>query len=337
MDIERLFEKEIENHLFTDFDVCVLNGTKSGNFRGGCHVSNGSRLFDVASLTKACTHLLMLKLFAEKIFSPEDSFKELIPSIQQERKDDRQLWHFLCYVVQSYGFDYESLRDGTTLSLKDTLLSAGFGHWGRRFKYDNVASAYLGVWLGEAFGNMGLEELIQSLSINKEDKGNLLFHPVSRGRIDSALVVPTRKEKELCGRVHDPLAFHHEDTELSIAGLFSDAKTIASIFHHGVDMLIASGFYDEVSKNQLTKFNINENTYGLGFDIPFQSSLEGLQVEGPMIFAGWTGCRLFFAKRPRVTICFLTNRVLCGDTAESRGRFSQFSWNVIREALRCTK
>jgi|SRR3989344_671864 len=332
MDIYRLFEKGVKDRLFTDFDVCVKNGSFNESFSGGSHVSEGAWLFDVASLTKACTHLLILKLFADKLYYPEDSFKKFV-NIRQANGDDRKLWHFLCYVVQSYGVDYESLRDGTTTSMKDSLLSTGFGHWGKRFKYDNIASAYLAIWLEKVFDS-GIQELLHHFLLEGEEKSRFMFHPVVRKLVDPIITVPTRLEKSLRGRVHDPLSFHHELTELSIAGLFSDAKTLTSAFHRGVNKLIASGFYDEVSKNQLPKLGIRENSYGLGFDLPFKSSLENLPIEGPLIFAGWTGCRVFFAKRPRVTICFLTNRVLCGDTAELRGQFSQFSWSVIREVLR---
>jgi CubicO group peptidase (beta-lactamase class C family) len=331
MHIERLFEEGMKEGLFTDYDVCVEGPTRTQT-SGGAHISAGARLFDTASLTKACTHLLCLKLFTERKLRPEDSFTRYL-NVPQTNGDDRRLWHFLCYIVQSYAFDYESLRDGTTKPFKEELLSKGFGHWSRRFKYDNLASAYLAILLEEIFKS-DLETIFRNELLESGEQERFLFHPVRRGLIDPSLVVPTKAEPETRGRVHDPLSLQHEDTVLSVAGLFSDAQTMTGIFHRQIDSIIAGGLYDEVSRNQLPKMGLAGNSYSLGFDIPYSESLKGLSVDGPLVFAGWTGCRLFFAKKPRITVCFLTNRVYCQGTEEARKRFTEFSWSVIREALR---
>lgn len=331
MDIEILFEKARAEGLFTDYDVCV-KGPRSLSFSGGKHVRAGARLFDIASLTKACTHLLFLKLFSKGILSPEDSYNRYIPVIQQDG-DDRQLWHFLCYTVLGYNIDYESLRDGTTPSIKNELLSKGFGHWSKRHRYDNIASAYLAILLEKMYG-ADIEEILHAEILLPEERSSFLFHPVRRNIVDPSFVVPTRIEDSLRGLVHDPLSFHHQDSNLSVAGVFSTAEVLAGIFHRMVDRLISDGFYSEVASNQLLKLGDHDHRYALGFDIPFERSLKGFSVTNPVIFGGWTGCRIFFAENPRVTVCFLTNRVLSGDTAESRQRFSEFSWNTIREVLR---
>lgn len=334
MEIKKLFEESVETGWFTDYDVCI-KGPVEIKFSGGRHVSQGARLFDVASLTKACTHLLLLKMFVRGELSPESSFARFVPA-PQHLGDDRQLWHFLCYAIQNYNFDYEALRDGTTKTFKEELVSKGFGRWSKRFKYDNIASAYLAILLEKLFGGK-LEEILRTelLGVSSSMRENFVFHPVKRGLVTPEMVVPTRQNNLLRGRVHDPLSFQHEDTDLSVAGLFSNAETLAEVFHENVNELISAGFYDEVAKNQLMRIGVGENAFGLGFDIPFAMSLQGFNVEGPLIFAGWTGCRVFFTKRPRITICFLTNRVFCSETQEARMRSREFSWSVIREALRC--
>ena len=329
MDIERLFEEGVEDGLFTDFQVCV-RGSVRVDFSGGRHISAGARLFDVASLSKALTHLLFWDLFSAGAIRPEDSLGRFI---QVSNVDGRQLWHFMSYLVQDYGFDFEKLRRGETGSFRDVLLTDGFGPWERRFSYDNYSSAYLGLILERIF-EAGLEEVYhEQLLEGEEEKRNLLFHPVFRGLVSPRCVVPTGPEMR--GFVQDTLAFSHHMEHISVAGVFSNATVIADVFHRALGRIIATGFYDIGSRNQLEKVGISteEHNYAMGFDIPYAQSLE-TSVDGPIIFAGYTGCRLFFAKRPRVTVCFLTNRVFCGDSVETRKRFSSFSWRVIREILR---
>jgi len=329
--IEELFHNGVREGIFTDFDVSV-RGDFVSDFKGGTHVAGGAHLFDVASITKACAHLLLLLLFVEKKLSPQDKFSRYL-DVPHVRNEERELWHFLCYVVQSYAFDYEALRDGTTSGFKDKLLAQGFGHWGKRFLYDNISSTYLSLLIEEIF-KADLEEVFRSYLLpDPSMKGSFIFHPVHRGIIPSVCVVPTQVGPSVRGIVHDPLSSHHQNVNLAVAGIFSNAVTLAEVFHEGIDRVISSGFFETVARNQLDKLGITENRYGLGFDLPFKESLSDLCVEGAMIFSGWTGCRVFFAKKPRVTIVFLTNRVLCEESAVSRRRFSQFSWTVIRRVL----
>lgn len=332
MVIQNLFEKARQEALFTDFDIHI-EGEVNESISGGTSIEAGARLFDIASLTKACTHLLVLKLISEGKLSPTENFSRFV-NVRQPHDVEREIWHFLSYVAQGYAFDYEALRAGLTKeSFKDVLVSAGFGAWGKRFKYDNIASAYLALLLEQMFQAPLQQIFWEKLLPEKSYATDFLFHPVHRGIVSPSLVVPTSSVVDSRGLVHDPLSRHHQDTDLSVAGLFSTAKVLCQVFHEAVDRLIASGHYDEFSKNQLTKLGITENVYGLGFDLPNPKSLQGYVVEGPMIFAGWTGCRLFFSKRPRLTICFLTNRVLCGDTLQSRSQFSGFFWDVVRTVL----
>lgn len=334
MDLQGLFEQERRNGLFADYDVCVMGPVvEKSEFSGGVHVDGGSYMFDVASLTKACTHLLLLKMFASGELNPTDSFGKFV-NLPQANGDDRELWHFLCYTVQSYGFDYESLRDGTTSVFKEELIARGFGHWAKRFKYDNIASAYLALLVERIYG-CGIEDVFhERLLHEKSQRDHFLFHPVSRGIVSPQIAVPTSAYSGLRGIVHDPLSFSHQDSHLSVAGVFSTAKVLCEMFHGAIEELVACGLYEEAARNQLLKLGIAENSYGLGFDIPFPASLGGYQVEDPLLFAGWTGCRLFFSRKPRLTICFLTNRVLLGDDGQSRQRFSGFFWSVVREVLK---
>ncbi len=332
MSVQNLFEEAQKQGLFTDFDIHI-EGEVSESYSGGVSVAEGARLFDIASLTKACTHLLVLKLIDEGKLKATDSFSKYV-SVRQHRGDDREIWHFLSYVAQGYGFDYEALRAGVRSEpFKEVLTSSGFGVWGRRFKYDNIASAYLAILLEQMFRATLQQIFWEKLLPDKSYATEFLFHPVHRGIVSPSLVVPTSSDIVARGLVHDPLSRQNQETDLSVAGLFSTAKVLCQVFHEAVDRLIASGHYDELSQNQLTKLGIRENVYGLGFDLPNPKSLQGYTVEGPLIFAGWTGCRLFFSKQPRLTICFLTNRVLCGDTLESRSQFSGFFWDVVRAVL----
>jgi CubicO group peptidase (beta-lactamase class C family) len=331
MDIERMFEDGAREGLFTDFDVCV-RGPVEVDFRGGRFVSDGARLFDVASLTKALTHLVLWKLFSNKKLSPDDLFSGFIsvPNV-----GDRRIWHFMSYVVQNYRRDLKELRDvlhKADGSVFGELIGSGFGSWTKRFSYDNYSSAYLGFLLESMFGT-DIEGVIHSqLLMNSSERDSLLFNPVARGLVEPEIVVPTSNSRWR-GIVHDPLSAAHITEKISVAGVFSTAHTLANVFHRTVDEVIASGFYDAASQNQLVGAGIEDHEYGLGFDIPYAQSLE-TSVEGPLVFAGYTGCRLFFAKRPRVTICFVTNRVFLGDSEDSRKNLTRFSWKVIREVLR---
>lgn len=325
-----MFEKGIKERLFTDFDVCV-KGPLEIQYRGGIHLNEGAQLFDVSSLTKAVTYLLMWKLFSQKALSPDHDFAKFLPSVPHI--NGRLLRHFMSYMVQNYGFDYDALRRGSIGPCKGVLLKEGFGLWKKKFAYDNFASAYIGLLLEEVF-QQDIEAVLKSqFEIEKE---NFFFHPVYRGIVKPASVVPTRVDEGLRGLVHDPLSMTHQNENIISAGLFSTASVIAHLFHRALDPIIRSGFYDIGSKNQLEGYGITNYDYSLGFDIPYQSNLQGAFVDQPLVFAGWTGCRIFFAKQPRITVCVTTNRVFCADTPESRKRFSEFFWGVIRQVLRAT-
>ncbi len=330
MDIERMFERAQKDNLFTDFDFCLYHGPdEEVRFSGGYHVSAGAHLFDIASLTKALTHLVWWRLFALGQYSPEDLIKKFLPL---SGSGDRRLWHFLSYLVQSYAFDFEHLKAGLLgKSLKEEL-RRGFGPWSRTFGYDNYASAYLGLALEEIFG-MTLEEVFHSQFGISSVTSKLVFHPRYRGRVAPERIVPT--SPTFCGAVHDPLSRLYQPEQVSVAGVFSDASTIAEIFHRELDPIMHSPFYDMASVNQLDKCNVKGRSHALGFDIPYPTMFAD-PVEGALIFSGWTGCRLFFAKRPRITFCYLTNRVFCEDTPESRKRSSQFFGEVVRKVIaRC--
>lgn len=329
MDIERMFEDAVKNGLFTDFDVCV-RGPYETSFSGGIHLTRGARLFDIASITKALTHLLLLRLFVEGRVRPDDKLAKylVIPN-----SGHRELWHFMSYLAKKYAFhvDYDNLIGGEVGSLKELMLTKGFGEWTKKHKYENYSSMYLGFVLEKLF-ETGLEEIFHSQYCFDGEAEKLLFHPMRRG-VDPSLIVPTRKEEHLRGMTFDPVASAHSAENLSIAGVFSNAKTVADIFHRTLEPIIRSGLYATASKNQLAGTDDEAAPWGLGFDIPVPERNLG-SISGPLIFAGSTGCRIFFTERPRVTVCVLTNRVFFGNTVDSRERFSKFAWEVIREALR---
>lgn len=333
-ELQQMFENSRDTGLFTDYDFCV-QGQMTEKFSGGKYVSQGSTLFDVASLTKACSHLLFLRLFFGKVISPEDKFEDFFPV---PNASSRQLWHFLCYTVKDYNFSYEALRNGTIGPFRDVLLKSGFGPWGKRFQYENLSSACLAFVLENLF-NTGIEQILQQrLLFDQCHRNRFTFNPVRKGLIEPGIVVPTRTNLAFRGLVHDPLSFNHPGEDLSVAGLFSDAETLAKTFHFNLDPIINTQFYTEVAVNQLTKLKIVDRKYALGLDIPNDDVLREFEMTGgvefPLIFRGYTGCRIFFCRKPRVTICFLTNRVFCGDAPESRLYFSKFSWSVIKEVVR---
>ncbi len=329
MDIERMFEDGVKVGLFTDFDVCV-RGPYELSFSGGQHVNVGSSLFDLASITKALTHLIFLRLFAEGVVSPEDKLSRYIVV---PNSGNRELWHFMSYLAKEYAFyfDYDKLRAGEVGSLKETLLSQGFGEWTCRFGYENYSSAFLGFVLEKLYGE-DLEKIFHDQLCCDGDRDKLLFHPTRRG-IEPGLFVPTRALTDSRGIPFDLVASAHSAEKLSIAGVFSDAQTIAKIFHRTLEPVIRSGVYERAAQNHLAGLDDSAKPWGLGFDIPVPERNLG-PVKGPLIFSGYSGCRIFFTEDPRVTICILTNRVFCGNTAESRERFSKFAWDVIREVLR---
>ncbi len=332
---QRKFKEVINRNFISDFQLSV-RGPYCLDVSDGHFKSRGARLFDISSLTKGLAYLVMLKLFALKLYSPETSFESILPEVPNVA--GRKLWHFMSYVVQSYDFDFEALRDGKIGPFKKTLLTQGFGPWKKKFYYDNFASAYIGLALEEIF-KTDIEEILHAeLCDDQHEKDNLLFHPVRRGMLPASCIVPTKWEgRGIPGFVHDPLSLSHQDENIVAAGVFSRAPVIADIFHRMVDFFIETGFYHTMAENQLVKLGITGHDYGLGFDIPWKKNLEGLEVTRPLMFAGFTGCRIFFAERPRITVCLLTNRTLYRDTEDTRLDFSPFAWEIIREAIRQCK
>lgn len=335
MELQRLFERGLEDSLFTDYDVAV-EGRKSVRYSGGRHVVAGARLFDIASLTKSCVHLVFLKLFEEGRLSPGDSYRRFVQT-PQVGTDNRLLAHFMCNTVGNYGWDYNP-RNGNDFGheqgrIREALVERGFGPWTRKFTYDNVGSAYLGIALENFFGE-NLEYILRNILLEDKDEAErFVFHPVARERVTLESVVPTLQDETRRGRVHDPLSFQHEDTDISVAGIFSDAKTLARIFHR-----VVGGFsnkhYDEIASDQLPKLGVSGEPYGLGFDKPLPHRFEGLKIGDSLISTGHTGTRIFFARKPRITVCILTNYIFSDPERKRLEDFKTFCWQVLREAIR---
>ncbi len=332
--LQRKLDAAIRRNFFSDYQLSV-RGSRHMDIWGGHFQSQfrGAKLFDISSITKALAYLVMLKLFNSGALSPETFFETILPNVPNT--NGRQLRHFMSYVVQEYGFDFRGLKHGTVGPFKKTLLEQGFGTWKKNFDHDNFSSAFVGLALEKIFG-MDIEEILhKELCEDKYQMDNLLFHPVRRGLVRPEFVVPSKWDLSVRGLVHDPLSASHQDEHIVAAGVFSRASVLADIFHETIGQFIKSGFYKVMSANQLEGFGIpkDEHDYGLGFDIPWQRSLEGVTVKNPLLFAGFTGCRIFFAEEPRITVCLLTNRTFYRDKEDTRIDFSAFAWDIIREAI----
>ncbi len=332
-DFKRKLDDATQRNFISDYQLSI-RGPYELDISGGCFWSRGAQLFDISSLTKALAYLVMLKLFNSGRLSPETLLESILPDVPNIC--GRQLWHFMSYVVQNYWFDFKGLKRGTVGPFKKTLLTRGFGEWKKEFNYDNFSSAFIGLALEKIFG-MDIEKILhQELCDDQYQKDNLLFHPVYRGLVKPERVVPSKWALSVRGLVHDPLSLSHQSENIVAAGVFSRAPVLADIFHEMIGTFIESGFYKVVSANQLVKVGIpkDEHDYGLGFDIPWSSSLEGVTVENPLLFAGFTGCRIFFAEKPRITVCLLTNRTFYRDKEDTRIDFRDFAWDIVREAIR---
>lgn len=302
--------------LYDHYDICVIRG-------GGDVItrSNSNRkLFDIASLTKAVVHILICELAACKQIDLKHKISSFIEGIKNP--GDRTVLDFLRFTVQSYRFDYASLKtkpfDG---DIDNLLISEGFQTHLKQHRYDNVASVFLGILLKRIACLPNLQDAINYFIDSK--KLNIVFHP------DTELIVNGQP-------VHDPFVFMQRHYQLATAGIFSDAEVVGRIFYKKLTIILEKGFYKTMSSNVLDGVD-NSHKYAMGFDIPYLNNPVHELVENPLVFAGYTGCRIFFGIEKKtnklIVICILTDRVHKSDTPESRMEFSKHFWSYVISVL----
>lgn len=330
MHIDTLMKRGVKDGLFTDYDVCV-EGRVRLRVNEGPHVSQGATLFDIASLTKACVHLVLLKLFANKILSPDVSYRELLP-VPELPGDARTLRHFMCYAVQSYNFDHKWVKsDANTSTIRDVLMK-GFGVWKNEAGYDNYTSAYIGLLLEHYFKER-LETILWEHLLDKgDDRNRFRFHPVSYGVLSKDKVVPTSPDPLVRGVVHDPLCAKYVNTPIAVSGIFTDAEMLARIFHRAINSF-SEDFRHEIAEDQRALLGISGEPHGLGFDIPGPTRFKRIPLKDPLLLTGYTGGRIFFARKPNVTVSLLTNFAMTR-TEDKLVKFKALCWEVLRTAVR---
>ena len=334
--IHRLFEdKAKEARLFTDYGFCAeYGGSRSTSFFGGPHVRQGAKFHDIASITKMLTHLLILKLAAQKKICLEDPLDKYV---SVPNANGRKLWHLLAFLDEKHAFynQYDNFLRGVP-SVKKVVMSMGYDDWTKKHHYNNFSSVFLGLVLEKIFGGT-LEEIFHAELCLSEETRYLLFHPQLRG-VDSRLVVPTGQDESIRGLPHDPIARANAHEQLSIAGIFSTADTVAQVFSRNFDFIMRSPIYNLAASNVLEGVDGGAPPFGLGFDIPLPTRFPGMDLDGPLIFTGHTGSRIFIVRRPRIVVSILTNTTFCFDPKQDRERrleYKAFCWKVLTEALKC--
>lgn len=305
--------------LYDHYDICLIRGNGDFTRRSNSEGKEG-KLFDVASLTKAIVHILICELIAFKKIDLNDKISGFIEGIKNP--GERTVLDFLRFTVQSYGFDYASLKtESFNGNIDELLISKGFGIHLKEHRYDNIASVFLGILLKRILVAGDLQDAI-NLAIGDE-KLKVVFHP------DKSLVINGKP-------VHDPFTFNQRHCKIATAGIFSTAEVIAKIFYKKITFILEKEFYEKISANVLEGID-NSHRFGMGFDIPYLDNRVYQFVENPLVFAGYTGCRLLFGIEKKnnkpIVMCILTDRVHKGDSPDKRRDFSAWFWSYVISVL----
>ena len=303
--------------LYDHYDICVIKGDEISTT-----TNSSDKLFDVASLTKAIVHILICRLYARGEINIQHRISSYIKDIANS--GERTVLDFLRFTVQSYGFDYPQLKIKpyrTGGDIEDLFIYSGFQTHLREHRYDNVATVFLGILLKKITGINNLQGAINYLI---DDKGlNIVFHPDPKLTVNNQFV-------------HDPFACNQRNFQIATAGIFSRADILAKIFYQQFEYLLNRSFYSQISSNTLEGVD-NRHSWAMGFDIPYPDNPVYCFVEKPLVFAGYTGCRIFFGiektKSKPIVICILTDRVYKNDSPQSRRDFSKWFWEYVISVL----
>lgn len=249
-------------------------------------------LFDIASNTKMfATNLALMHLSAQGLVDVHMPISYYIPQYRGQGREQRLVSDLLEHTA-----GYPAVVD---FHRKDNHLGERFysisSDWtkeliikgvpfevmrGQRHLYSDIDYMLLGMLI-ERISNMPLDAYVESQIYAPLGLTNVKFNPLQKGEVKSHIAATeiqgnTRggrihfdgvREYVLQGEVHDEKAFYSLGGVAGHAGLFSDAKSIATL----TQLLLNKGSYGDLQLftpqvfDQFVKPSDSNETYGLGW------------------------------------------------------------------------
>jgi CubicO group peptidase (beta-lactamase class C family) len=280
-------------------------------------------VFDLASITKVFTSLLVLRQIDRGTVSPDAAVATYLPQFTGGRKAEVTVSMLLAHTSGlPVGLELGKARDRSAV-LTTPLLPGAVP--GRTFRYSSMSMLVLGQ-LVEKVSGRGLADLVASELTGPLGLRETGFKPLgwlsASDRASRLVATDARSDRGLLrGTVHDQVA----DAMGGVAGhagLFGTASDLAVVGQ----MLINGGEYNGVrllseQTVRLMLTNVNAGKPAIDADRPGRSATHGLGVEldqtwfmgklaRPLTFGhtGFTGTSLLVDPAKRLTLILLTNR-----------------------------
>jgi CubicO group peptidase (beta-lactamase class C family) len=280
-------------------------------------------VFDLASITKVFTALLVLRLIDRGAVSVEAPVAEYLPAFTGGRKSEVTVSMLLAHTSGlPVGLELGRARDRSAV-LGTPLLSGAVP--GGTFRYSSLGLLVLGQLVekvaGRSLAALVSDEITGPLGLRETGYKPLTWLPAA-DRASRLVATDARSNRGLLrGTVHDQVADAMGGVAAH-AGLFGTAADLAVVGQ----MLINGGEYDGVRilserTVRLMLTNVNAGKPAVDADRPGRTATHGLGVEldqtwfmgklaRPLTFGhtGFTGTSLLVDPARRVTLVVLTNR-----------------------------
>ena len=269
-------------------------------------------VFDLASLTKLATTVLLLSFVRERALSLETPLRELVPDFRGGRKDEVTLAHVLTHTGGLKWWlplwqEVHSIEEGVWRAAQEPL-AQDIG----TFTYSDLGYIMLTAGLANAGGG-AFEALISERVTGPIDAGTIGYRPGDPERCAATELDPSGERGRIRGTVHDENA-HAMGGIAGHAGLFGTAGDVAALARVFRDGALIGNDLAALARSEHAKAENVRRGLGLALRAP----------KGPMTSERWsmdsyghtgfTGTSLWVDPSVDLEVVLLTNRVYFGRT-----------------------
>ncbi len=269
-----------------------------------------NKMYDLASLTKVVSSIIVFELVNEKRINLEDEVKKYLPAIQQEIK----IYELLCHtsgIRDEVEFDYSNF---IKVINQQQLLDKSI-----QYADYNYILLYLVL---EKFGS--IDELLKKYFPTL----NIVYNPLEKG-IKQKNIAPTeiRVNRGLVhGIVHDQKCFSMGGKSAH-AGLFCNINDFNTMINKFLLLDMES-----ILKNYQVQ-NVNEKRT-VGFEVNDLKKQMGLFSDKALFHTGFSGTSVLIEPKSNLVITIFTNRIHPTRNNDNIFLFRQKIHNLVYEYIK---
>jgi CubicO group peptidase (beta-lactamase class C family) len=280
--------------------------------------SKSHTLFDLASITKVFSGLILLKILEANNIGIKDRISKYLGPFKDQNKNLITIEDLLRHQSGfKPGVGSGVLVDNNINQSFENILEISPTREYGLYVYSDINFLYIGMLI-EKLSGLTLDKALEVYITNDLQLHSTLYRPHLHKDINCA---PTRKDNKVCF-VHDPTSFHLEGLT-GHAGIFSsglDLAKFAKVFLNQGKTCSSKIFSKNIYKMMTQKYPNNHR--GLAFDItsPYSRRPRGEYFAKGLSFGhtGFTGTSMWIDPTLDTYMIVLTNTVYAKDEREAK-------------------